>query len=304
MKVIKKHWLKVVSLALVIVISVFVFSVCFKKVNDFKVNLEQQKDLEIYSIWHIETFEGGGKSRIDYLKKIARDIEKQNPNILFMIKQINPQSLDSELEISKPDIISFGYGVGSSILPILNSFNTTYNVRDELIESGSFNKKLCAIPYIVSGYSIFTHSNESNIFHCGQTGFTKPETIYNELNLTLTENETQYDAYKDFVYNKKVKLLGTARDLFRINNLNNIGRTNAMIKPIDSYTDLIQYIGITKTDEVTKLFIEKTLSSEYQQTLTDYSLFSSLYNKLYYDGIYNDMEEAITSAEIPNVFND
>ena len=105
------------------------------------------------------------------------------------------------------------------------------------------------------------------------------------------------------VYDKKVQLLGTGRDLFRINNLNSIGRTNAMITPIDTYTDLIQYLGIVNSNKITQKFISLALSDTYQNTLVDYSLFSSKYNKIYNSGIYNDMEDAIFSCSIPRVFN-
>ena len=299
----KKHWFKIFSIALIGVVCVYVLCLGLKKAKDVNFFKSKQEETSIYTVWHIETFEGGGKSRIQYLKDIARSMEKEDESTLFVIKQVAPDDLDEELALSCPDIISFGFGVGDLILEKLNAIDNTYNVRDELLESGTFNKKLYAIPYIVSGYAMFTHSATASEFHCGQTGYTAPKNIYNELNLQPTESESQYEAYKDFVYDKNVKLLGTGRDLFRIDNLNKIGRANAIINPIDSYTDLIQYIGLCKTDSVTKEFLKRTLNEENQISLTDYSLFSSLYNKLYYDGIYNDMEDAIMSSFIPNVFN-
>lgn len=298
----KKHWFKLLSFALIITIACYVVFVGIKKAKDYEVLRGNKKHQTIYSIWHIETFEGGGKSRVDYLKTIARDMEKQDETTLFMTKTIDPRVLENELKNSKPDIISFGFGVGKIVLPFLTNFDKTFDIRDELIFSGSFNQKFYAVPYIVSGYAIFNHSQTSNKFHCGTTNFTAPENIYNSLNLTPVENESQYEAYKDFVYDKNVQLLGTARDLFRINNLNNIGRTNAMITPISSYTDLVQYIGVINHNSITQKFVEFALSDIYQNTLVDYSMFSAKYNKLYYSGIYSDMEDAIYSATIPRVF--
>ena len=75
-----------------------------------------------------------------------------------------------------------------------------------------------------------------------------------------------------------------------------------MITPIDSFTYLIQYLGITNLNSTTKKIVELALSETYQNKLVDYSLFSSKYNKLYYSGIYNDMEDAISMCRIPNVF--
>ena len=299
----KKYWLKILSFTLISLICVYVLCFGFKKAKDINFFKATKKQSAIYTIWHIETFEGGGKSRIQYIKDIVRTLEKQDESNLFVIKQIEASDLQSELELSTPDIISFGFGIGDLVLPKLISIDKTFDVRDELISSGTFNKELYAIPYIISGYAMFTHSATATEFHCGQTGYTAPENIYNKLNLQPTENESQYEAYKDFVYNKNVKLLGTGRDLFRIDNLNKIGRANAIINPIDTYTDLIQYIGITKNTKVTNKFLKYALSEERQLKLTEYSFFSSLYNKLYYNGIYNDMEDAIMNAYIPNVFN-
>ncbi|MBQ9795656.1 MAG: hypothetical protein IJW36_01665 [Clostridia bacterium] len=298
----KKNWFKLMSAVLIVALSTYVLMFGIKKAKNYEVFKGVEKEQTIYTIWHVETFEGGGKARIDYLKTIARNMEKQDETALFMIKIVDPRILDNALQNSQPDIISFGFGVGKVVLPYLTNFENTFDVRDELLYSGSFNKKLYAVPYIVSGYAMFNHSASSTKFHVGTTNYTAPENIYNNLDFQPAEKESQYEAYKDFVYDKNVQLLGTGRDLFRISNLNNIGRTNAMITPIDTYTDLIQYIGITNQNSVTKKFVEFALSDTYQRTLVDYSLFSSKYNKLYYSGIYNNMEDAIYSCTIPNVF--
>jgi len=303
MKYLKTHILKLISIALIAAISAYSIIWGIKNTKKEKVLTYEKEQQTIYTIWHVETFEGGGKSRIEYLKNITRNMEKQNESILFMIKNIDPKNLQTELEISQPDIISFGFGVGNVVLPHLKSQEKTFDIRDELIESGSFNKKFYAIPYIVSGYAMFNHSMDSNEFHVGQTYYTAPENIYQNLNLIPSKSENQYEAYKNFVYNKKVQLLGTGRDLFRINNLNNIGRTNAIINTIDTYTDLIQYLGIINSNKTTEKFINLALSDSWQNTLYEYSLFSSKYNKLYSSGIYNDMENAIFCCRIPNVFN-
>lgn len=299
----KKYWFKLLSIVLIGAISFYVLAFGIKKARNYEILKGEHKQQTIYTIWHIETFEGGGKPRVDYLKTIARNMEREDNQILFMIKAIAPEKLSAELEVNKPDIISFGFGVGEIILPYLVNLENTFNVRDELIISGSFNKKFYAVPYIVSGYAMFNHSMQANDFHVGTNNYTKPQNIYSALNLKPKEAESQYEAYKDFVYDKKVQLLGTTRDLFRINNLNSIGRTNAIINPIDTYTDLIQYLGIINSNETTQKFLSLALSDTYQNSLVDYSLFSSKYNKIYSSGIYNDMEDAIMSCKIPNVFN-
>lgn len=302
---IKTNYLKLISFALLLFVLIYVPIVAMNRARDYEIYKEPEIETKIYTIWNIETFEGGGKARVDYLKNVVRTMEKTHDGLLFMIKTIQPEKLESELVVATPDIISFGFGVGNIVLNKLIAFDKTYDVRDELIESGSFSSKVYALPYIVSGYAMITHNenqNEDN-FHVGVSQYVKPQTIYNELNLTPIETQTSFEAYKSFVYDKSVSLLGTGRDVFRVNNLNELGRTNATITPISTYTDLIQYIGITKSDDIIQEFLSLLFNDENQFSLVDYSLFSAKYTKIYSNGIYNDMENAIYNCTVARVFN-
>lgn len=298
----KKFFVKLLITVLIIFILIFAPTVAFSRARNFEIYSKENITSKIYTVLHIETFEGGKKSRIDFLKSVAREIESSHAGIYFMIKSISADELESYLSESTPDLISFGFGLGKSFIQNLVPFDSTYDIRDELILSGSFNGELVALPYIVSGYALFRHNATASEFHCGQTGYTFPEKIYSTLNFPPIEAESQYDAYKDFVYDKNVVLLGTGRDVFRVDNLNKVGRANAMIEPIDTYTDLIQYLAKFTDDDITREFCSLALSDEFQRTLTDYSLYSAKYNKIYTDGIYSDMENAIMSCEIARAF--
>ena len=297
MKFIKKSWKFVLSLILIIFLGLYVFVFAFKSVLNFNIYTKPSIETKIYSVWHIETFEGGGKSRLTYLKNLAAKIEKENKGVLFNISQIQPQKLESLLQINKPNIISFGFGVGKILLPYLTVQDNTYNVRDNLIDSGNFANKLYAIPYIIGGYAHFSHNQANRQTIYGNNDFTHPQNTEN-----CIVYPSQYEAYKEFVNNKKINLIGTSRDLFRVNNLNDIGRLSATITPIEDYTDLVQYVASTKNDDITKLFISSLLTAEYQAKLTDYHLFSTLNTKIYSTGIYNDMENAILKSSSPNAF--
>lgn len=303
MKWLKKNWFKVLNVVLISILAIYVLAVAIKKTKDYEIYNEPEIETKIYTVWHVETFEGGSAPRINLLKKVARKIESENDGILFMIKEIEADDLSINLENSTPDIISFGYGVGKIVLPYLQANENSYDIRDELLLSGSFNNQFYALPYIASGYAIITHGTLSKNFHCGTTGYTKPENLYSSLNINVSIEESQYEAYKSFVYDDSVSLLGTGRDVFRINNLNKIGRANASITPVDSYTDLIQYLGIINKDLYTEEFVKILISDEYQSELNKYSLFSVKYDKIYSEGIYSDMENAIYRCSVPNVFS-
>ncbi len=298
----KKFYIRLINILLIIFLLIFVPCVAIKRATNYEIYSKPEIETKIYTVWHIETFEGGKQSRVNYLKSVARAVEKEYPGVYIMIKTIEPNELESAFEENKPDLISFGYGVGQTILDSLSPFDKTYDIRDELLASASFNDELYALPYILSGYAIIRHDALSDEFHCGYTGYTNPENIYSSLSLHPIEKESQYEAYKDFVYNDNVFLLGSARDVFRVDNLNKVGRASATITPIDTYTDLVQYLGKIKDDELTNRFCELALSDEFQNSLVDYALFSTKYNKIYFSGIYNDMENALFKCSIGRVF--
>ena len=92
MKIKKSTFLTVTNVLLIVILSAYTIFFSFKSCVDQEIFTQPKENTQIYTIWHIETFEGGSKARIDYLKMIARDLEKQNPLNLFMIKQINYNS--------------------------------------------------------------------------------------------------------------------------------------------------------------------------------------------------------------------
>ena len=297
MKLIKKSWKFILCFSLICFLGVYVCFFAIKNVRNYAIYTKPSTDTKIYTIWHIETHEGGGKSRLTYLKNLAQKIEKENADVLFHISTIAPEKVEETLKNNIPDVVSFGFGVGKILLPYLAVQDNSYSIRDELFASGSFANNLYAIPYIIGGYAHFSHNENNTQTIYGNNEFTKP---YNTENLTAYPS--QYEAYKKFVNDKKVNLNGTTRDLFRVNNLNEIGRTTATITPLDDYTDLIQYIASTNNDEIIKLFISSLLSPEYQTKLTEYALFSALNTKIYSQGIYNDMENAIFKAKVAKCF--
>ena len=302
MKKFKFVLFKIICGVLFCLLGVYVVCFAIPKATSYEIYKEKEVKTKIYNVWHVETFEGGSKARIDFLKNTAREIEKKNAGILFMFKQISPENLTAELEIFTPEIISFGFGVGKVVLPYLVELTNTYNVRDTFVKSAKFNNSVMCLPYIASGYAYFTHATASEKLCFGSSCYVYPQSAISNDNLLLFSCASQYEAYKTFIYDKKSALVGTARDVFRVSNLNDIGRLSATITPINSYTDLMQYCGITLSDNITQTFIKNLLTNENQLNLVNYSLFSVKNNKIYSSGIYSDIEEAIFNAKVPNVF--
>ena len=84
LKILKSHWLKIISFVLIGAISFYVLLFGLKKARNYEILKGDKQQQTIYTIWHVETFEGGGKARINYLKTIARNIENEDNSILFI----------------------------------------------------------------------------------------------------------------------------------------------------------------------------------------------------------------------------
>ena len=260
--------------------------------------------LKIYEWWHIESFEGGGANRQNYLNQLALTYEKENPTTLFMVKRIEPDQLENALTLNTPHLISFSEQVAKIVLPYLKEFDNEYEVQDNFIESATHNGKLMTIPFIASGYCHFTKTNSKTELDL----YTANNNLHNATSLTsgeINNNQTlsSYECYTKFVNKDNIKLLGTARDLFRIKNLESLGRFSVNYEPVSTFTDLVQYLGKTANDKEISKFIDYIMTDSNQSKLANLSLFSTKYLKLYSEPTYMQMEQALTTCTVPNIFN-
>ena len=294
---------KIINIALIVFFIAFSALFCLYKFNNTPLIEGNNSTIQIYEWWHIESFEGGGANRQNYLNQLALNYEKENPTTLFMVKRIEADQLEEALKQNTPHLISFSEQVAKIVLPYLQSFDNEYNIQDNYLESATYNKKLMALPFIASGYCYFTKTNSKEL-----NLYTTNNNLHNALSLTSNEiiNNGQtlssYECYAKFVNSNNIKLLGTARDLFRIKNLESLGRFNVTYEPVPTFTDLVQYLGkTTNNKEVTK-FIEYVLSDTNQRKLSDLSLFSTKHLKLYTEPTYAQMEINLQSCYVPNIF--
>ena len=78
-----KIFAKLLSIILIFLVCGYALIFGFGKAKEFLIYSKPSPETKIYTIWHVETFEGGAKSRINYLTNIARKMEKENPSLLF-----------------------------------------------------------------------------------------------------------------------------------------------------------------------------------------------------------------------------
>ena len=126
---------------------------------------------------------------------------------------------------------------------------------------------------------------------------------------SLYKTQTSYQAYVNFVNKNSSMLLGTQRDVFRMENKVMAGvEADCLVKALGDYTDLVNYISVLECDNknvvsVCKDFIEYLLTEKSQKKLKNIGLISPLNLDLFQEGGISLIEESITEETlVPNIF--
>lgn len=209
-----------------------------------KQKIETYEQTTILQLWQIDSVEGGKGSRRQYLEKIARIYEKTNANVLITV--INQTVIGAEENFKKgvyPDMISFSQGL-NGVFPFVKELN----VPCDLAFGGKVNGILYAYPWAYGGYVYITRE--------GQNTVSKTYLSKGDYNLPLAaaflagydlkdyEELPPSDAYYAFLNDHSSALIGTQRDLYRLQNKN----LPLKVEPIGEYTDIVQYISVIKGD--------------------------------------------------------
>ncbi|MDD3832077.1 MAG: hypothetical protein PHW00_05515 [Clostridia bacterium] len=124
-------------------------------------------------------------------------------------------------------------------------------------------------------------------------------------NFVLLDNAiSQYDAYAHFIDNDGTMLLGTQRDIYKLENRLSSGSVSALVyQPLKHFTDLVQYMAISAQT----MYMDKCISllqylvSPSTQMLIDQAYMLSVLNiPVYVDGYMAQLQEAL-STEITTI---
>ena len=149
------------------------------------------------------------------------------------------------------------------------------------------------------GYVVKSKNKEKTVYSVsmGHDKYLMPEKAlqtYNKQGVNLISNysfdaeklkQTPYSAYCDFVAGKSTMLVGTKRDVFRMQNREKNGKVSDVIyEQVLSFSDLIQFMMISKNLTGDKLFyaekfIEFLTSKKAQDVILKSGLFSVLKNQ-------------------------
>jgi hypothetical protein len=291
----------------------------------------------LLDIWYIEGFEGGSVSRIGWLRSRCLEYEKAHKGILICVTSYTEtQAADKLAAGERFDLISFPTGLGATLLPHLADYDgSMYGVLDNFAAAGVADNTQIAVPYMAGVYGLFIRELDkerlnitdlaSEIYKAGYTKKVGKNTINmqplvqgsgaynNPLPATTFKPEaalpkrTQYEAYVAFCRNRTATvLLGTQRDMYRLNNRVEQGNIEALeFVPLFSHNDLCQFMAVgaasAKHSEAVS-FIEFLLSDATQHKLTTVGMFSPSYRDLYTAPWYAAVEEKYDSMRVVNAF--
>lgn len=292
-------------------------------INNFNKFLKiSQKEQVVLNVWHIETFEGGVKSRKKFLEEAGIKFNKNNPNLFISVTSLTEEQLFLNLKNGlTADAFSFSIGSGYLLSSQLEELEENKNINKNLQRYGKIENKIFAYPYMLSCYIAISKDSSSlllkeklNLKNKNTLGFgfatedyINPAKVLVNNNVTgLDESkfyncQTSYNAYSNFVGGKFKTLIGTMRDYYRCKNREELGKlSNCCYEYLSGYTDLIQYIGINKncnnkTKEVAKSYLNYLLSSNSQTNLKNYGLFSSTQNCIYSNVFLHNIEQNLAN---------
>lgn len=147
-----------------------------------------------------------------------------------------------------------------------NAFSIGY------VESGKKANKIYSVSFANKGYlmpkqAVVSYDNNE-------------ENLISELSFDSSKKTSQYDAYIDFLIGKSVMLLGSQRDVVRIDKRQkNQKIQDVVIEPLTEMTDLVQFIFKAKDIEQEKgesvdNFIKYLLNDKTQLMISNSGMFS------------------------------
>ena len=248
----------------------------------------------VITLWQIDSFEGGVGSRKQFLLKIAREFEKKNNGVLVMVVNMTKEGAEENFKNGiYPDMISYGNGVQVERVSELK--------KTVVINSGLVGDKLYATAWCRGGYVLISNNerfefNEDSVIDnltVSQAKYTQPliALLMENIKVNNVEILSPMDAYVKFVSGKTEFLLGTQRDINRLN----IRGMNVKSILLASYNDLYQYISVTTENQMKRFYSEEfinfLLSKNSQDKLAEIGMMSCFYNVKYDNEHLSNMQK-------------
>lgn len=285
------------------------------------------EDAIFLELWEIDTFEGGSASRARFLEKRAFEYQTSTKNVYVIVRTVALEQAKNMLaQGAQPELISFGIGAGEMLAALCQPIEIADFVRADLSAGGRVEGQTLAVPWCMGGYVLCSEYDlgaadaealdrigeisEGAVLGTGQA-YNLPKYALKQSVRGYVERSdlTQYGAYEAFLRgNEFAVLLGTQRDLFRLNNKVKLGAiADINYQFLGQYTDLIQYLAVTTSDPSQRAaatqFVSYITSTAVQKKLTSIGMFCVNNDKIYTEKVYQQFEEVLSQKmQVMNVF--
>ncbi len=197
----------------------------------FKESSSSEEKIQTLTLWQIDGFEGGTGSRTAYLQEVGNNYKKLGNEYINVIS-ISAEA--ARLNISNgnsPDIISFSGGEWG----LESIINANYKINCWCY--GSY----CLLT--LNSEADFSTANAQNtVINIGKDNLSSAAALLSGLSGAATQSPTY--AYVDLINCKYEFLLGTQRDIYRLN----ARKVNYSVQVIEEFNDLYQLIAVCSTD--------------------------------------------------------
>lgn len=241
---------------------------------------------------------GIGEQIIDYLQEISLQTD------------IRSEFLDA----GKKDDKLYAYAWCRGVYSLISTQEKLKKTSNDTLDLASVVNSCGYITKLKNNKTKTTYSLAfgSSGYVCPQLSFASSYTnlVQTQTSIDLANiTKTPYTAYCDFIENRASILLGTQRDIARIENRLNAGKIeNVVYQHLVEYTDLVQFLGICHTtdNKQTKAcedFICFLLQEQTQNKLSNIGMFSVNQQTIYSSGVWQQMDILSQSkCKVQNVF--
>ena len=247
-------FIKVLCAFILIFSIVFTIVIGKSKINE-NVILEDKKEYKtVLSLWHVDSFEGGSGSRKQFLLDASISFEKQNLGVLIMVTSMSLGALKNNLSSGVyPDILSSG--IGFCVSP-------TYSMSNDFsFYGGKVGDRIYAKPWCRGNYFLISKKPsvldekeiENLIVSQGENNLPILSLILDGIYSNNAKILPPQKAYSEFLNDKNGVLLGTQRDIVRLNQRGYV----YYYKPLYAYNDLYQYFYVLTSDAKKGVYAEE-----------------------------------------------